>query len=118
MDTPVRATVATILAIETTMNGEETQAGAPAFKGAMQGINPSNKNVLRVEVGAGALRGSANEAAVETRRIGRSSSGGQNATMMITMMIGEWGNVIGARTRGLIINGLVLHPGAPKLFVD
>ena len=37
MDTPVCATVATILTTETTMSGEEIQAGAPALT---RGINP------------------------------------------------------------------------------
>jgi hypothetical protein len=35
MDTPVRATAATILATETTMGGKEIQAGAPAFEVVM-----------------------------------------------------------------------------------
>ena len=63
MNTPVRATVATILATKTTMGGDQIQAGAPALEIVMQGINPCHGNVLRVlriEEEARALQGNAN----------------------------------------------------------
>ena len=40
MDTPVRATGATILATKTTRGGEEIQARHPTLKVVVQGINP------------------------------------------------------------------------------
>ena len=89
MGTPVLATAATILATETTMCGGETRAGARALEGIIQGVNPHNENVLRIEAGAGALLGNANEAQVETRRMEKNSSGGQTATTRIKMTKGE-----------------------------
>ena len=82
MITPVRATAATILVIETTMRGEETQAGAPTPKVVMQGISPYSGNVLRTGAEARALQGNANVEQAETLRMGRNSSGGHTALVI------------------------------------